>query len=362
MKVGLWLRTVRWPLLVGATILLGLSSGRAAETFFYPAREEERLQLLIHAATDRAAMEPLFRDFQAMHPSLAITYLDFNTNELFASVAEPSGAIVPDLVISSAMDLQAKLVNDGWTQPHVSRMTRRLPDWANWRDEAFGFTLEPAVIAYRRDSIAAGDVPRSRPELIRLLHEQAERFRSRVATYDIAASGIGYLFAANDAELSRDFWRLALAMGEVAAQLYPTSAQILAAIEHGDVLIGYNVLGTYARARRRAGAPIELVLPQDFTLVMSRVVTIPKAARSPELGKLFLDYLLSERGQGVVTEAAGLQAILPAGGAQDEELWPLSNATGPVNTITLGPALLVFLDPLKRSRFLADWSVSIHPP
>ena len=173
-------------------------------------------------------MEPLFRDFQAMHPSLAITYLDFNTNELFASVAEPSGAIVPDLVISSAMDLQAKLVNDGWTQPHVSRMTRRLPDWA------FGFTLEPAVIAYRRDSIAAGDVPRSRPALIRLLHEQAERFRSRVATYDIAASGIGYLFAANDAELSRDFWRLALAMGEVAAQLYPTSAQILAAIEHGD--------------------------------------------------------------------------------------------------------------------------------
>ena len=88
---------------------------------------------------------------------------------------------------------------------------------------------------------------------------------------------------------------------------------------------------------------------------MSRVVTIPEAARSPELGSLFLDYLLSERGQGVVTAAAGLQGILPAGGAQGEELWPLSDVTGPVNTITLGPALLVFLDPLKKGRFLADW-------
>src|SRR5215208_3197159 len=105
-EVGLWSRITRWPLLVGATILLSLSPGRAAEKFFYPAREEEGLQLLIHAATDRAAMEPLLRDFQVMHPSLAITYLDFNTNELFASVAEPSGVIVPDLVISSAMDLQ----------------------------------------------------------------------------------------------------------------------------------------------------------------------------------------------------------------------------------------------------------------
>ena len=145
-------------------------------------------------------------------------------------------------------------------------------------------------------------------------------------------------------------------------RLYPTSAQILDAIERGDVLIGYNVLGSYARARQRTSAPIGIVLPQDYTLVMSRVVTIPKAAPNPELGTLFLDYLLSERGQGVVSGAAGLQAILSTGGTQAEELWPLRDVPGPVNTITLGPALLVFLDPLKKRHFLADWSVSIHPP
>ena len=41
-----------------------------------------------------------------------------------------------------------KLVNDGWTQPHRSADTTLVPAWANWRDEAYGFTLEPAVIVY----------------------------------------------------------------------------------------------------------------------------------------------------------------------------------------------------------------------
>ena len=343
-------------------LLFGAASGHAAEIYHFPASAPEQGRLVIHAATDRTAIEPLLRDFQSLHPGVAITYADFNTNELYTSIVEPQHGAVPDLAISSAMDLQAKLVNDGWTQPHVSDLTARLPAWANWRDEAFGFTFEPAVIVAHRDTLPEAETPRSRAALTRQLLEHPDRWRGRVATYDIAVSGVGYLFATRDSVLSDQFWQLIAAFGHVQTRLLATSAEILDTVERGDAMLGYNVLGSYAQARVDAGASIRIIYPEDYTLVMSRVVTIPEAARSPDRAKLFVDYLLSERGQAVVAGASGRQIILPHARGDDDVARSLPDAQGPVQPIELGPALLVFLDPSKKARFLRTWRLSLQPP
>ena len=130
----------------------------AATTTAYPALQQRTAHLLIHAATDRPVMEPLLRDFQAVHRGVAIDYVEMQSGEVHDSVA--AAPRPPDLAISSALDLQAKLVNDGWTQPHVSAETALVPSWANWRDEAYGFTLEPATIVYATQRLATGEVPR----------------------------------------------------------------------------------------------------------------------------------------------------------------------------------------------------------
>ena len=151
-----------------------------------------------------------------------------------------------------------------------------MPDWANWRDEAYGFTLEPAVIVYatqglepgRGAAFAAGTAPaaagRARPLPPPCRHLRHRRERAWAI-----------LFATQDSLLSNQFWRLTIALGEATARLFATSGEILDAIERGEVLIGYNVLGSYALARQQAGAPIGIVLPRDYTLWMSRVVVIP---------------------------------------------------------------------------------------
>ena len=336
--------------------LLAVPAG--ATSSLYPASGAETARILIHAATDRPVMEPILRDFQASHPGIAIEYAELQSAEVYQSVVAP-GAVPPDLAISSAMDLQAKLVNDGWTQPHVSAETSLVPGWANWRDEAYGFTLEPAVIVHALDGIAEREVPRSRPELVRLLQQQPERFRQRIATYDIAVSGLGYLFATQDSILSNQFWPLTLAMGGVSARLLPTSGAILDAVARGEVLIGYNVLGSYARARQQAGAAIGILEPRDYTLWMTRVVVIPRAARHPVLARSFVDHLLSARGQAAVAAVPGLRPIVRRDGDEGELPAPAASSAQP---ITLGPALLVFLDAHKRASFLADWSAAIGPP
>ncbi|WP_207461527.1 extracellular solute-binding protein [Azospirillum sp. SYSU D00513] len=361
------------PPLMGVALLLAALLGPwpagAEPLLSYPAPGAPTERLLIHSATDRLVIEPLILDFQRTHPDVAVDYLNLGTAELYAGAVErgdraagPGAATGgPDLLISSAADLQVKLVNDGYTRPHISELTLALPEWANWRDEAFGFTFEPSVIAYNRDLLPEQDVPRTREDLIRLLEGNPDRFRGRIGSYDIADSGIGYLFAAHDSILFGQFWQLVEAMGRADVRLACCTGEILDGIERGELLIGYNMLGSYAQARANAGAPIGILLPQDYTQVISRVAVIPRTAPNPGLAGQFIDYLLSRRGQEVIAGRSALFAISAEVMSESSAIQLRATAPGPLQPVTLSPALLVFLDQLKRQRFLQRWQAALQP-
>ena len=127
------------------------------------------------------------------------------------------------------------------------------------------------------------------------------------------------------------------------------------------MLIGYNVLGSYALARQQAGAPIGIVLPRDYTLWMSRVVVIPRAARVTRSWPSCSSTICSPTvARQVIADTPGLQPLLLPGAAGSMALGEA--AVGPAQPIALGPALLAFLDRLKREHFLADWSAAVRQP
>ncbi|PWC90750.1 histidine kinase [Azospirillum sp. TSH100] len=334
----------------------------ALEPVLYPASAGGVERLRIDAATDRPAIEPLIRDFQQANPTVTVEYREMNTGELYESVVKRATGDVPDLVISSASGLQVKLVNDGHARRYSSPATEALPDWAIWRSAAFGFTQEPAAIVFNRDLVPAGEVPRSREDLIHLLRDRRERYRGRVVTYDIEESGIGYLFATQDSVLTSQFWQLADALGENQARQMCCTSDMVASIERGESLIGYNLLGSYARERQLHGAHIGIVLPSDYTLVMTRVALIPQRASAPDLAGRFIDYLLSERGQAVVAANTAFYSIQPTVGGPMSATHLQEEMRGPTQRIALGPALLVFMDHLKRARFLQQWKAFLHQP
>ncbi|WP_448205630.1 sensor histidine kinase [Azospirillum sp. sgz302134] len=350
------------PLLLLGLLLAAARPALALEPVLYPAPGEGTERLRIDAATDRPAIEPLIRDFQTMNPTVIVEYREMNTGELYDSVVKHGAGDVPDLVISSAAGLQVKLVNDGHARRHSSPATEALPDWAKWRSAAFGFTQEPAVIVFNRDLVPEDEVPHSREELIHLLRDRKERYRGRVVTYNIEDSGIGYLFATQDSVLTSQFWQLADALGENQAKQMCCTADMVGAIERGESLIGYNLLGSYARERQLHGARIGIVLPSDYALVMTRVALIPRRASAPELAGRFIDYLLSERGQAVIAANTAFYSILPTVGGPMSATHLQEEMRGPTQRIGLGPALLVFMDHLKRDRFLQQWKAFLHQP
>lgn len=349
--------------LLSLFLFLGLSTGIAAakQNYRFPAVGQETAVLTIHAVADISAIEPMIRDFQQTAPGITVDFTDYLTNELYDLLAAQcaKGETMADIVISSSVDHIVKLANDGCAQTFTSPNTGRIPDWAKWRDEVFGFTFEPAVIVYNRNLVAPADIPRTHHDLAELLRAKPEVYDGKIGTYDIEQSGIGYLFAFFDTQQSNIFGRLLESFGRSHAVLRCCTGELLTRIEQGELLIGYNLLSSYAYGRYKAGAPIGIVMPRDYTLVLSRTAMIPANAGQPELGKQFLDYCLSPRGQTVAAEKSfffsfdrpvpeGVDAVDPGSGS------------GVYRPIVVGPALLSTLDQQNRRRFLSEWKASMR--
>lgn len=317
--------------------------------------------VVVYAAADFQVVEPLIVDFEQTHPQIKVEYHDLQTTDLYRRfLAEAGENSKADVVWSSAMDLQMKLVNDGHAKPHRSDMTKALPAWAKWKDEAFGTTFEPVCFAYNRELMAPEHVPQSHAELARFLKEHPERYRNRLATYDPHRSGLGYLLHSQDLEANPVvFWNLIHGMAQVGLTTEPTTTQMLDRITSGKSDLGYNVLCSYARARAGSDPRIGAVMPADYTLVMSRIAFISRYAPHPDEARVWLDYVLSLRGQTILN-LLGLHSVRSdvEGNASAASLRQrLGKAFRP---ITLNTGLLTYIDRSKRELFLALWDATLE--
>ncbi|NYT78677.1 extracellular solute-binding protein [Alcaligenaceae bacterium] len=310
--------------------------------------------LTIAGSTDTVLFAPLALAFQKSQPDVELVYHELGTRQLYEQTVA-NALPQADVLISSAVDLQIKLANDGYALRHVSEYVHRLPSWAVWRSEVFGFTFEPIVLVYNLSRFSEETVPRSRQALLSLLEQDPVDMRGRIGTYDIAVSSVGHLLAVQDATLSSNFWGLANAFGQVEIQLEANTIDILDKIESGQLYLGYNVLGSYAMARKAAGHALGIVVPQDYVLVLSRAALIARSTAHPQLAATFLDWLLSPEGQKVAANQAGLGAITATNTEKGYPGDPFMLSQSIVQPIALTPALLVGLDQQRHSRFLKNW-------
>ncbi len=303
--------------------------------------------ITILSTTDIGIFRPLIEAFQTAHPELSVDYVVASTQEVYRAIYDEGVAF--DLAVSSAMDLQMKLANDGLAQGHSSPQTEALPDWARWQDQLFAFAQEPVVTVLSRAAFEGRSMPATRSDLIRQMRDDPEIFRGRIGTYDPRESGAGYLFATQDARQSDTYWRLSEVMGGLEPELYEASSAMLNAVESGELVIAYNVLGSYALARLNKDTTTQVVELEDFTNILLRTALIPANAENPSGGAIFLDFLLSGTGQAVLEEETGLPRINAGALAAQSYLRP----------IRLDAGLLVFVDPLKRQQFLREWSAAV---
>ena len=98
-------------------------------------------------------------------------------------------------------------------------------------------------------------------------------------------------------------------MGKAQAKLYTSAGAMMERVTSGEHLIAYGIFGSYALGRSKKDPNLGIVLPNDYTMVTSRVAFISKKAKNPNAAKLFLDYLLSKRGQDIIANKADLYSL-----------------------------------------------------
>lgn len=336
----------------------------AAEIGIFPARQDAPgpRTLVIYSSLDLPLARPLIAGFQTRHPDISVRYEELLTGDVYSRIVDETDAGKPtgDLALSSAMDLQVKLANDGYAQETITPSSADWPRWANWRNTAYALTFEPAVFVYHKPTFAGLEPPSTRGQFVDYVVQHPEQSQGRIATYDIERSGVGFLFMARDQEQFPDIWSTIRVFGDAGIKLYSTSSAILERVADGRAVLGYNILGSYAADWAARHPTVGIVLPKDYTVVMSRIGLVPRVAANPELGKLFLAYCMSVEGQSIMARELQIAAVNPEV-AGDNTASAIQLAIGPqLRPVPVSPGLLVYLDQVKRDRLIKRWNEALR--
>ncbi len=318
---------------------------------------EDEGRLVIYSTTDAHVAAPLIADFRAMYPRIEVVYEDLSSTELYHRfIAETKlGADTADILWSSAMDQQAALVSDGYAMTYVSPEKAHLPPWANWKDQAFATTYEPVVFAYNKKLLQPNEVPQSHADFIRLLDADPARFRGKVSGYNIEKSGLGFFLATQDATISPEFWTLARALGKAQARFELTTGAMTRKLSSGETVLGYNLLGAYTAQQAASDPALGYVYPRDYTLVMSRILIASNEADHPNAAKLWIDYLLSKRGQTTLANAARLPAVRDDVEGENTAARLKQTLGASERPIAIGPGLIGYLNNQNYRDFILQW-------
>jgi iron(III) transport system substrate-binding protein len=351
-----------------AAIALFGASARAQVPPGYPAdyatvveAANKEGRIVVYSTTDAAASNPLLKDFAALYPGIKIDYTDMNSTELYSRfIAEvASGSGTADLLWSSAMDLQLKLAAEGNAAAYASPEIASLPKWAVWENKAYGTTYEPITFVYNKRLVPAADVPADHAALLDLLNRSGTKYRNKITAYDPEKSGVGHLFVNEDLKHFPQAWDLFRAMGKASAKLYTSAGAMIERVTSGEHTIAYGIFGSYALARSKKVSSLGIVTPKDYTLITSRVAFVSSKAKNPNAARVFLDYLLSKRGQTIIANQADLYSLR-------DDVTGEATVTG-VSTligdkarpIPIDRDLLANLDEDKRLAFLKQWQAAM---
>jgi iron(III) transport system substrate-binding protein len=321
--------------LVLLAFLLACPGIALADEVFYPALSGNIAApvLVVYSSLDEPLAQPMIRGFQDANPDVAVKYEDMLTGEIYDRIVRETdaGQRTADFAFSSAMDLQVKLSNDGYAQPSNLPMSGRWPKWANWRNTAYALTFD-------------------------YLKRKGDAVHGRIGTYDIERSGVGFLFMARDQEQFGDIWSVIGAMGAAGVKLYSTSSAILERVADGRFVLGYNILGSYAADWAKRHPDVGIVLPKDYTVVMSRIGLVPQAAADPELGRRYLSFFMSKEGQTIMARELQIPAVSPEVTGENTANTMQELLGAQLRPVPVSPGLMVYLDQVKRARLIAHWN------
>ena len=256
------------------------------------------------------------------------------------------------------MDLQLQLASKGHALTYASPEISGLPKWAVWQNQAYGTTFEPVSYRVQQTAFARGCGAAESCGSDSLAERRSRLFKEKIATFDPEKSGVGFLMMTQDAKVFPQFWDLAKGLGPPAQKFIQAQAPCWRRSVQANILWPTILSAPMCCCARKKILSLGLVLPKDYTLVFSRVAFISKTARNPNAAKLFLDYILSKRGQTVMSEKSLVYSIRSDVPGQITAAGLTKDLGKALKPIEVNTDILAGLEQNKRLEFMKQWKAA----
>lgn len=328
--------------------VLALGAGLAGLGGDPHARAQSAAAASIMSTVSPERFGPVLDELALAFPAATLVYSQARSPQIAAIVRARTGD-EPAIIILPAPDIAVSLTNDGLAAPlNIALPSTGSGSERHWRGELYVLGYDPAVFAYNIGAFEQAQPPQSRLELVQLLEQTPTPLARRIGIVNVGIDSVSYTLAAQDSLRSPLFWRLARALGAAQARIYDNAEELLSALAAGEIDIGYNVpLSAIAASGPDSG--IGYLEPRDYVVSVPWTVFAPRAAFQSQNTAL-IEYLLEPASRPTGLRMLSLPDAGQVGLHPDHQ------------RIELGPELLVFLDSIKRSRFLDTWFQLVTSP
>ena len=280
----------------------------------------------------------LLEQIAVQAPFLDPSYTQMRENDIVSAVESSVAPENPiDLAILPTPDMGVRLANEGYLS--ALQIAPAQPDPSHWRQEVFSLFYDPSVVLVRNAAFEQTAIIKNRRNLVRFLESRPDWLRKRVGLVNIGIDNQSFAYAAQDQLRSPLFWRITQAFGDLEARIYETNAEILEALRSGQIDLAYNMPLSQLTFGPQQG--IQVVVPDDYVVALPWVVVAPASSKNRSAAtvvKILRMEIFKRRFPG------------PA-------FWKVGHRNGILQAqhVKIGPELLVFQDPLKKTSILDIW-------
>lgn len=286
--------------------------------------------------------ELLANEFRKDHPDLNLEITRLGSAPLISRFGTEftAGRDIADVVITFPDDRVFAGMKAGWMAAWVPPELKAYAPAANYKNQNMMFNIQTAreAIIWNKNRIKAADAPKEWSDLF------DPKWKGKV--------GMNPPWRSVSIQGIVAYWEK-LGLGDTAAKLkandvrfFEGSGGILQAVIRGDIYLS-EITDIPLNTALADGAPIGFVYPKSGTTLSQGYIFLAGKAPHPNAGKVFTNWILSEKGQKLLQKFGGLSATRPG-------IPPLSHMPA-TSTLSNTHDGLELIPPAKQKEIVDHW-------
>lgn len=254
-------------------------------------------KLVVYTAGPEGLANKLIEGYQA-DSGVQVDVFQGTTGKILARLEAEKSNPAADVVILASLPAAQGLKDDGLTMAYAdaANADKLNPDWSDADGHYFGASASALGIAYNTNLITTP--PTSWADLSK------SEYKDQINLPDPSLSGSALDFMTGYLNVNGDSgWELFESYKANGAALAGANKEALDPVITGAKGIVASAVDYMTYSAKAKGEPIDIVYPSEGTVVSPRPVAILNSTQHEANAKSFVDYMLSDEAQKMVTDA-----------------------------------------------------------